>query len=534
MRVVSRPGGRECTLSETREDYNTNEPLITLERVTLRLGDTMLLAGTSWEIKRGENWAILGPNGSGKSALARAIKGEIPHVRGRMIRHNPEVEGKRIGYVSFELIEEILAHEEFRDEERSFSGRGHELTALELLRAKDADPAALERLTDLMELRPLLGHGIRSLSNGEFRKLLIARALLPGPKLLILDDPFAGLDAGSRPSLAGAITKLMQEGTQILLVTQRPEEVIPGITHVLLIKNGRVALTGTREEVLTPARMRRIAGKGFAQMLKSLPEIRLPLRSAGETGEVPRPAGEPLVEMRNIHVAFGEYVVFDNLNWTVRRGEHWAVVGPNGSGKSTLLSLITGDNLQVYANEVFLFDKRRGEGESIWDIRRRIGVVSPELQLRYRKPISVREVVLSGFFDSIGLYRRADRLKEAVADRWLEILGMADRADRMFTRLSYGEKRLALIARAMVKSPELLILDEPCQGLDRANREKVLALMEGIGEQTATGLIYITHHEEEMIPCIDRILRLEKKHHPVTDAEQLPDNGREESPQADG
>ncbi len=491
----------------------------------------MLLAGTSWEIKSGENWAILGPNASGKSALARAIKGEIPHVRGRMIRHNPEVEGRRIGYVSFELIEEILTREEFRDEERSFSGRGHELTARELLRAKDADPAALERLTDLLELHPLLGHGIRSLSNGEFRKLLIARALLPAPKLLILDDPFAGLDAGSRPALAEAITKLMQKGTQILLVTQRPEEVIPGITHVLLIRSGRVALTGTREEVLTPARMRRIAGKGFAQMLKSLPEIRLPLT---EAGEAPRLAGEPLVEMRNIHIAFGNYVVFDNLNWTVRRGEQWAVVGPNGSGKSTLLSLITGDNLQVYANEVFLFGKRRGEGESIWDIRRRIGVVSPELQLRYRKPISVREVVLSGFFDSIGLYRRADRKQEAVADRWLEILGMADRADRMFTRLSYGEKRLSLIARAMVKSPELLILDEPCQGLDRPNREKVLALMEGIGEQTATGLIYITHHEEEMIPCIDRILRLEKKYHPITDAEQHPDNGREEPLQADG
>ena len=174
------------------------------------------------------------------------------------------------------------------------------------------------------------------------------------------------------------------------------------------------------------------------------------------------------------------------------------------------MSLITGDNLQVYANEVRLFGKRRGEGESIWEIRRRIGVVSPELQLRYRKPVCVREVVLSGFFDSIGLYRRPDREQEAIADRWLEILGMAEKAGRLFTHLSYGEKRLALIARAMVKSPELLILDEPCQGLDRANREMVLALMERIGEQTTTGLIYITHHEEEMIPCIDHILKLEK------------------------
>jgi molybdate transport system ATP-binding protein len=517
--------------------HRKNDPLITLERVTLRLGDRMLLPGTSWEIRTGENWAILGANGSGKSALARAIQGDCPHVRGKLIRHDPEAEGKRIGYVSFELQEEILAREELREDERFFSGRGHELTAGELLlRGKDEDPATLDRLVEILDLRPLLGHGIRTLSNGENRKLLIARALLPAPKILILDDPFAGLDAGSRPALAAAVTKLMQEGTQIILVAQRPEEVIPGISHVLLIQNGRVAKTGTREEVLTPAQIRRFTGKA-----KTLPEIRLSLehrdtlpQGVPTRGINPETRTDPLVEMRNLHVAYGEYVVFDGLDWTVRRGENWAVVGPNGSGKSTLLSLITGDNLQVYANEVYLFGKRRGEGESIWEIRRRIGVVSPELQLRYRKPVHVREVVLSGFFDSIGLYRRPNREQEGIADRWLEILGMADRADRLFTRTSYGEKRLALIARAMVKSPELLILDEPCQGLDGANRERVLALMEGIGERTETSLIYITHHEEEMIPCIGHILKLEKKRHTVTNADPVPECPRESPPREDG
>jgi len=527
------------TVSETQEDYNPldhycapqkNEPLITLERVTLRVGDRMLLPRTSWEIKSGENWAILGPNASGKSALARAVKGDIPHVRGRLIRHDPEAEGRRIGYLSFELQEEILAREELHDEERSFSGRGHELTAGELLGEKEADPAALARLAEILELGPLLGRGFRSLSNGEIRKLLIARALLPSPKLLILDDPFAGLDAGSRPAFAAAVTKLMREGTQLILVVQRPEEVIPGITHVLIIRNGRVALAGRREDVLTPGRAKRFAGKRITEKMRSQPEIRLPLPDLGTAA---RPPGEPLVEMTSIHVAYGELVVLDGLNWRVLRGEHWAVVGPNGSGKSTLISLITGDNLQVYANEVRLFGKRRGEGESIWEIRRRIGVVSPELQLRYRKPVCVREVVLSGFFDSIGLYRRPDREQEATADQWLEILGMAEKAGRLFTHLSYGEKRLALIARAMVKSPELIILDEPCQGLDRANREMVLALMEWIGEQTTTGLIYITHHEEEMIPCIDHILKLEKKRGTVTADDRAPE-GPETAPARGG
>jgi molybdate transport system ATP-binding protein len=228
--------------------------------------------------------------------------------------------------------------------------------------------------------------------------------------------------------------------------------------------------------------------------------------------------------MRSVRVAYGEAVILNGLSWSIRRGENWAVVGPNGSGKSTLLGLITGDNLQVYANEVYLFGKKRGEGESIWTIRQKIGVVSPELQLLYRKPASVREVVLSGFFDSIGLYRRPDMSHEKLADGWLNILDMKKEADCPFSHLSYGEKRLALIARAMVKSPELLILDEPCQGLDGTNRKRVLALMERIGEGTETNLIYVTHHEEELIPCIQHVLRLEKTHRSITKEHRVPNN----------
>jgi molybdate transport system ATP-binding protein len=502
--------------------HQKNEPLITLERVTLRRGDRTLLAGTSWEIRSQENWAILGPNGSGKSALAGAIRGDVPHVRGKLIRHDPEAAGSRIGYLSFELQEEFLAREERRDEARAFSGRGHALTAGELLRENDGDPAALDRVVADLGIRPLLGQGFRTLSNGEIRKLLIARALLPAPRLLILDDPFAGLDADSRRSLAEAISTLMDRGTQILLVAQRPEEMMQGISHVLLIRNGRVAAAGPREEVLTPGRMRRF-GKQEALRPLSLPA------PAGRKAASTLP-GDLLVEMKDIHVAYGDCVVLDGLNWTVRRGENWAVVGPNGSGKSTLLSLITGDNLQVYANEVRLFGKRRGEGESVWTVRQRIGVVSPELQLRYRKPGTVREVALSGFFDSIGLYRQPDSDQEALADRWLGSLSLTDRAQRPYAHLSYGEKRLVLIVRAMVKSPELLILDEPCQGLDGANRTRVLSLMEEIGNRGDTSLIYVTHHEEEMIPCIGHVLRLVKTQRRTADRQSPPEEEADEKP----
>ena len=504
-------------------DQKTEEvgkPLITLDGISLRMGGTILLPGTSWEIRAGENWAILGSNGSGKSALARAIKGDVPHVRGKLIRHDPEAAGTRIGYVAFELQEEILLREDRHEEARFFSGnKGHALTAGEMLLRDDGNQDVFNRLVKLLGLRPLLERGLRTLSNGEFRKILIARALLRSPKLMILDDPFAGLDVGNRNLLAKTVTDLMNHGTQIILVTQRIEEVIPGISHVLLIRNGRVAKTGRRSDVITPERMKSFQSEGKPASEKRLPALPLPAarKAKGATADL-------LVEMKHVTVAYGDLVVFKQLNWTVRRNENWAVVGPNGSGKTTLLGMITGDNLQAYSNEVYLFGKKRGEGESIWDIRRRLGVISPELQLQYRHPLPAREVILSGFFDSIGLYRKATKEQVALADQWMEFLGMTDRADRPFNRLSYGEKRLMLIARAMVKSPELLILDEPCQGLDRSNREMVLALMQSIGSGGSTGLIYITHHQEELIPCISHILDLQKVGHKVIRSAADPDS----------
>jgi len=482
------------------------KPLITLDGVSLRMGSTLLLPGTSWVIREGENWVILGSNGSGKSALARAIKGDVPHVRGKLIRHDPEATGTRIGYVAFELQEEILLREDRQEEARFFGGnKGHALTAGEMLRRDDGNRAVFDRLVKLLGLHPLLEHGLRTLSNGEFRKILIARALLRSPKLLILDDPFAGLDVGSREFLEQTVTDLMNHGTQMILVTQRIEEVIAGISHVLLIQDGRVAQTGRRSAVITPERMTSFRSDGNPSLETRLQAPPLPAeRTATDT------TTDLLVEMKHVAVAYGDLVVFEHLDWTVRRGENWAVVGPNGSGKTTLLGMITGDNLQAYANEIYLFGKKRGEGESIWDIRRRLGVVSPELQLQYRYPIPAREVILSGFFDSIGLYRTATKAQGDLADQWLEFLGMQDRAQRPFNRLSYGEKRLMLIARAMVKSPELLILDEPCQGLDRSNREMILTLMQSIGSGGSTGLIYITHHQEELIPCISHVLKLQK------------------------
>jgi molybdate transport system ATP-binding protein len=206
--------------------------------------------------------------------------------------------------------------------------------------------------------------------------------------------------------------------------------------------------------------------------------------------------------MRNVTVRYGSRIIFKDLNWTVMPGQHWAVTGPNGAGKTTLLQMITGDQLQAYANEIYLFGRRRGSGESIWDVKQRVGLVSSEFQLNYRKSLSALNVVLSGFFDSVGLYRHASLQQCRVAHQWLRRLGLTHLHERLFEHLSYGERRLILLARALVKAPDLLVLDEPCQGLDPANRRNVLARIDAIAAHSATQLLYVTHFSEELPACI--------------------------------
>jgi molybdate transport system ATP-binding protein len=214
--------------------------------------------------------------------------------------------------------------------------------------------------------------------------------------------------------------------------------------------------------------------------------------------------------MRNVTVQYGSQTVFKGLNWMVAKDENWAVTGPNGSGKTTLLQLITGDQPQAYANEIYLFGRRRGSGESIWEIKQRLGLVSSEFQIGYRKPLRAFDVVLSGFFDSVGLYRHASTLQRHVTRQWITYLGLRHLQDLRFDLLSYGERRMLLLARAMVKAPELLVLDEPCQGLDPANRRIILACIDTIAAQATTQILYVTHFSEELPTCITHHLDLTK------------------------
>jgi molybdate transport system ATP-binding protein len=278
------------------------------------------------------------------------------------------------------------------------------------------------------------------------------------------------------------------------MMLNRRSDILPEHTHVGVFRDGSLAFAGSREE------WQRYE-TNHQQEPWSVASIPGP-----PPGRVRVPGDSPLVAMNNVRVCYGEKIILTGLCWQVNQGEHWKITGPNGAGKTTLLNLVSGDHPQAYCNEISLFGRRRGTGESIWDIKQNVGIISPDLQLAYRVSVSARLCILSGLFDSIGVYDAVSPAQRNLADQWLSYLGLQDRADRPLRHFSYGEQRMLLIARGLIKHPPLLILDEPCQGLDDHNRIKVLKLLGEFAAGSESTLLYVTHRREDEIEGIHRHL----------------------------
>ena len=482
-----------------------NQPIINLENITIRIRDKFILSNTSWVIKQNQQWVIIGANGAGKTSLVRSIVGELPVVQGKIGYPGGKAIKDNICYVSFERHQRLIAREEARDDSRYFSGKFNDVaTAGKLLGAvvpgMRHHHRQFESITEQLGIAHLLQREIRFLSTGEIRKIMIAQALLKSPRLLILDEPFEGLDVSARSKLTQVINGLMNDQRQIILVTNRLAQIPPTISHVLGLKKGKVLFQGRREDCLDADKIEHLYHHedSYVDRISFIKQF-----DDNTLEKIP----DVLVEMKKTTVQYKDVVVLNKLNWQMKRGENWAIAGPNGAGKTTLLSLIAGDNLQAYANEIYLFGRRRGSGESIWEIKERIGMISSEFQIRYRKSIKVLDVILSGFFDSVGLYRQTTSTQRKIAEQWIEYLHMTDKTDEFYNRLSYGEQRLVLLARAMVKMPMLLILDEPCQGLDRTNRRMILDVVDAIALNKKTHILYVTHHADEIPDCITHMLQ---------------------------
>ena len=372
---------------------------------------------------------------------------------------------------------------------------------------KQSDPAVFlaqrDKIVELLGIEALLTRNIVQVSNGERRKVLMARALLRSPQLLILDNPFTGLDTHFRAKLMAIIEGLMQDERRVIVVTTDRDGIPLGITHVLLVENNEVVAHGPKESVLNNSSATRMIDLG--QSAEFRPRFVGHQRLGGKDTKC-----QTLVHMENVNVSYAGVKVLRQINWTVRRGEHWALLGPNGAGKTTLLSLILGDNPQAYANDITLFGRRRGSGESIWEVKQYIGWVAPELHLFYPKGVSCFDVVCSGFFDSIGLYHRCSSPQRKAARLWMQQLGMVPYTDRPFEEVSEGEQRMILIARALVKRPLLLVLDEPCQSLDAGHRGRVLQTVDAIGDRLDASLIYVTHDPKALPKTITHVMRLDE------------------------
>jgi len=384
--------------------------LLTLKNVSNRLWDKSILKNVNWATELGQSWAILGPNGAGKTTLAKVILGQLPYC-GAIKRDEKISNFGEIAHVSLEQQKILVAREEKKDRYEEYSGNEeHFLTGREYMDPEGKNPKATLKIAEKLGLKPLLENPMRYYSNGETRKTLIGKALLSDPKLLILDEPFDGLDFNSVCWLKQTISLLIRKGLAILLISNRVEELVPEITHVLCLKSGEVFAKGERSDVLTPERMELLyENKNFEKKKKKNLLSTIEVQAINPLNKKVKKDQDAVILMSKVNVRYGKKVVLKNFNWTVRNGENWKIVGPNGAGKSTLLSLITADNLQAYSNEIHMFGKQRGTGESIWDIKRRIGHVSSEFQVQYRESVTVLKVVFSGFLIRLAYISRLPR-----------------------------------------------------------------------------------------------------------------------------
>ena len=367
--------------------------------------------------------------------------------------------------------------------------------------ANEGLPKERESWLDSLHIRPLLNKPLIQLSNGENKRVQLAIALLESPECLILDNPFLGLDIEGRATLHTIVNRLAAEGMQILLITS--SRVIPDcITHIGQLEKGRWSFCGPKTSFhhsMPPNTTTHLNTAILARLRQAAQDD----TTAGDDFSV-------AVKMVDTTIKYGEAIILNHINWEVRKGERWSVSGPNGAGKSTLLSLITADNPQAYANDIWLFDRRRGTGETIWDIKRKIGFVSPELHLYFDTGVNCFEVIASGLFDTIGLFRPLTTQQEETTLLWMQLLSLQELRTRRLAQLSTGQQRMVLLARALIKNPPMLILDEPSQGLDEEQTAYFKSLVAILCEAFDKTLIYVSHYRQELPSCIDRFLQLEK------------------------
>ena len=444
----------------------------------------------NWHVSDQQSWCILGRNGSGKQYLNQLLMGELEvnNVE-QLLLPCPT----KIGMISFEAQQKTY-EKALEEQAPDYVNPGKTtMTAKDFLPKSKWDHPLINEFG--------LGHrletGYLKLSTGESRKLLILHAIFSGVELLVCDNPFDSLDVASCEALSAALARLSKSGINILLMLNNRSDIPAWCEDIAFIERGRLDIIGKLDNIETQ--------KQLDALLAAAPDQKKWPENMVQLSDYHHPY---LVKLNKGKVHYNGINVFENLDVEIKPLQHTLITGPNGSGKSTLMQLITGDCPQCYSNDIHVLGFKRGSGETIWQVKEHMGIVSAELHRQYRVNSDLLTVVVSGFYDSIGMYQQPSKYHIEIAKQWLDKIGLLDQQKSQFQSLSYGEQRLALIARALVKSPYLLILDEPTQGLDELNRHRILNFLDHLATQKHTTMLLVSHRKDEFLPIFEQHITL--------------------------
>lgn len=488
-------------MPQTEKQPINSSTLLTLQEVSLSYRAMPALQNINWSIQAGEQWACLGPNGAGKTSLANVITEQSSHASGEIIRAGNLAE-QGVAYVCFEQQKALCDRDKKLDDSEFRADASDPGTRIaDVILEGKAPTAQFDHWVKRLNIGHILQRGLRFVSTGEMRKTLLIKAILSNPALLILDSPLDGLDLSSQGEIREIINELLHSKLSLLLLCRQIEDVPSAVSNILVLDRGSVLAMGTRQDILNSECVQTLMNPPVAELADLPPP-------APRAYQLPEQE-IPLITMRNVSVSYGDLQVLNEVNWTFSREQHCCVSGPNGCGKTTLLSLITGDNHKAYGQDITLFGIRRGSGESVWDIKQKYGQLDTQLHLNYVRGMRVIEVVVSGFFDTIGLYDDWGDTQRAIAEQWLAALGLAQYTADSFDGLSFGIQRMVLLARAIVKSPIILLLDEPTLGLDGHHRTLILRAIDHIAANSDTQIIFVSHSAGDMPTCINQRLSFE-------------------------
>lgn len=466
--------------------------ILNIQNLSVNYGAKTVLDNLSLTVNASECLIIQGQSGSGKTTLGKAIASQTKYTGNIYLQFdtNSRLPSRALFVENWYRFTNLEGDRNFYYQQRyNHQQRRDTVTVgreLELYGKENSlNSDLLNKLITTFHYGKVLDEQLFEISSGEHKKLQLIKALWLSPQLLILDQPYTGLDKSSRANFNQLLNEYTGKGGTLILISNDAE--LPGCSNrFTTLKNGRL-ITGEMSENTQNA------------VLKPLPDF---------LKQSPLYTSPDLISMENVSVRYDEKYVLEGINWEVKAGERWLLQGHNGSGKSTLLSLITADHPQAYANDIKLFGVQRGGGESIWDIKKRIGLISPELHWYFDANATVSQSLASGFFDANGQYQRLRYAQKQQLNELLHFLNLHQVRDELLITQPLGKQRLALLGRTIIKNPQLLVLDEPCQGLDQEQTGYFNDLVDEISKNGVT-IIYVGHFETQLPACLTHRLVLE-------------------------